>query len=38
VLIPETLDTHLHRLKKAGFSQAEIWFQCFNFVSIVAIK
>lgn len=38
VLIPETLQTHLGRLKAAGFSQAEIWFQCFNFVSIVAIK
>jgi len=38
VLIPETIDTHLQRLKLAGFSQAEIWFQCFNFVSIIAIK
>jgi len=38
VLIPETLPAHLARLKQAGFSQAQVWFQCFNFVSIIAIK
>ncbi|MDH5424801.1 MAG: carboxy-S-adenosyl-L-methionine synthase CmoA [Gammaproteobacteria bacterium] len=38
VLIPETLGVHLERLKSAGFSQAQVWFQCFNFVSIIAIK
>ncbi|MES0370876.1 MAG: carboxy-S-adenosyl-L-methionine synthase CmoA [Mariprofundaceae bacterium] len=38
VLIPESLNTHLNRLKKAGFSQAFVWFQCFNFSSIIAIK
>jgi len=38
VLIPETLDTHLERLKQSGFSQAQVWFQCFNFVSIIAVK
>ena len=38
VLIPETLATHLDRLKQAGFSQAQVWFQCMNFVSIIAIK
>jgi tRNA (cmo5U34)-methyltransferase len=37
-LIPETLDTHLRRLKKIGFQQANQWFQCFNFASIMAIK
>ena len=36
VLIPETLETHKARLAAAGFSQAEVWFQCFNFASIVA--
>ncbi len=36
VLLPETLDTHLRRLGEAGFAQAHPWFQCFNFVSIVA--
>ena len=38
VLTPETLKAHLDRLEKAGFSQAQVWFQCYNFVSIVAIK
>lgn len=38
VLIPETLTEHLDRLKQAGFSQAQVWFQCMNFVSIIAIK
>ena len=37
-LIPETLETHLKRLEKIGFSVATCWFQCFNFVSILAIK
>ncbi len=38
VLLPETLDTHKKRLLNAGFSSVEVWFQCFNFLSIVAIK
>lgn len=36
VLRPETLGVHLQRLAEAGFSHAHTWFQCFNFVSIVA--
>ena len=38
VLIPETLVTHRQRLKNAGFSSVDVWFQCFNFASIIAIK
>ena len=38
VLIPETLEAHKQRLFNAGFSAAELWFQCFNFASLVAIK
>jgi tRNA (cmo5U34)-methyltransferase len=38
VLIPETLAVHEQRLSQAGFSFIEKWFQCFNFVSLVAIK
>ena len=38
VLIPETLHTHRERLKKVGFSSVDVWFQCFNFASLVAIK
>jgi tRNA (cmo5U34)-methyltransferase len=38
VLIPETFSQHQARLKLAGFSSAEIWFQYFNFASIIAFK
>lgn len=38
VLVPETLETHQQRLKKIGFKHCDVWFQCFNFASIVAIK
>ncbi|MBI5451672.1 MAG: carboxy-S-adenosyl-L-methionine synthase CmoA [Gammaproteobacteria bacterium] len=38
VLVPETEDIHLRRLTAAGFSMAETWFQCLNFMSILAIK
>jgi tRNA (cmo5U34)-methyltransferase len=37
-LIPETLDTHRQRLRQAGFASVDVWFQCFNFASIIAIK
>jgi tRNA (cmo5U34)-methyltransferase len=36
VLIPETIATHRQRLVQAGFSRSDLWFQCFNFVSLVA--
>jgi len=38
VLIPETREAHHQRLMDVGFSSADIWFQCFNFASIVAVK
>jgi len=38
VLIPETLEAHKIRLKNAGFSSSDVWFQCFNFASMIAIK
>lgn len=38
VLLREDLDTHKHRLIEAGFRQVNVWFQCINFVSILAIK
>jgi tRNA (cmo5U34)-methyltransferase len=38
VLIPETLTCHQERLRAAGFAFSELWFQCFNFASLVAIK
>lgn len=38
VLIPETLSTHVERLKKAGFNVITPWIQNLQFVSILAIK
>ena len=38
VLVPETLATHRSRLAEAGFESCDVWFQCFNFASLVAIK
>ncbi len=38
VLIPETLERHKARLQAIGFTTVEVWFQCFNFVSLLAIK
>ena len=38
VLIPETIPAHQQRLRDIGFSSVDVWFQCFNFASLVAIK
>ena len=38
VLRPETVQQHLERLRRAGFSSAEVIFQALNFVSILAIR
>jgi len=38
VLIPDTLSTHHERLLGAGFSHVSVWFQCFNFASLIAIR
>ena len=38
VLIPETLTQHQNRLREVGFSSAEVWFQYFNFASVIALK
>jgi len=36
VLVPETLDAHRERLESAGFRHVAVWFQCFNFASMIA--
>lgn len=36
VLICDTLETHLTRLRAAGFSQIDVWFQALNFMSLIA--
>jgi tRNA (cmo5U34)-methyltransferase len=38
VLIPEAITTHKERALAAGFQTVDVWFQCFNFASLVAIK
>jgi tRNA (cmo5U34)-methyltransferase len=38
VLQPETIDAHKNRIKSAGFTSIDVWFQCFTFASFIAIK
>lgn len=38
VLRPETLADHRARLREAGFRSSDVWFQCFNFASLIALK
>ena len=38
VLLPETLAQHRQRIGDAGFSSCDVWFQCFNFASLIALK
>lgn len=38
VLIPDTVERHRQRLCDAGFSKVFVWFQCFNFCSMIAVK
>lgn len=38
VLVPETIATHRNRLREAGFGAVDVWFQCFNFMSMLAVK
>lgn len=37
VLIPESRETHIQRIRDSGFAHCDFWFQCFNFGSLVAI-
>jgi tRNA (cmo5U34)-methyltransferase len=38
ILIPETIPNHEKRIEQAGFNSFDVWFQCFNFASMVALK
>jgi len=38
VLLPETLKQHRQRIADAGFGSCDVWFQCFNFASLIALK
>ena len=37
VLVPETRESHVARLNTVGFSRCDVWFQCLNFGSLIAI-
>ncbi len=36
VMTPDSVPAHLERLHQAGFAEAQVWFQCFNFASMLA--
>jgi len=38
VMKPDSLSEHQQRLQLAGFNSQTLWFQCFNFCSMLAIK
>lgn len=38
VLLPESIAVHRDRLKHIGFHSFDVWFQCFNFASMLAFK
>ncbi|GAA6173106.1 carboxy-S-adenosyl-L-methionine synthase CmoA [Colwellia sp. KU-HH00111] len=38
VMLTDTVEQHVARLTGAGFSHVSPWFQCFNFISFIAIK
>jgi tRNA (cmo5U34)-methyltransferase len=38
VLIPNTTKSNIAKLESAGFKEIVVWFQCLQFVSIIAIK
>lgn len=38
VMLTDSVNTHKTRLAEAGFSHSELWFQCFNFGSLIALK
>lgn len=38
VMLTDSVEAHKARLRQAGFQHSELWFQCFNFGSLVALK
>ncbi len=38
VMIPDTLETHAARAQTVGFSTCNVWFRCYNFVSMLLLK
>ncbi|CUA83744.1 carboxy-S-adenosyl-L-methionine synthase CmoA [Pseudidiomarina woesei] len=38
VMRVDTLETHHQRLRDIGFSHTQVWFQCYNFAAMLAVK
>ncbi len=38
VMLTDSVETHKQRLQQAGFTHSELWFQCFNFGSLIALR
>ncbi len=38
VMRTDSIEVHQERLRKVGFEHSDLWFQCFNFGSIIAVK
>lgn len=38
VMLTDSIEVHQRRLRLAGFAHSGLWFQCFNFASLVALK
>ncbi|MBD1557874.1 carboxy-S-adenosyl-L-methionine synthase CmoA [Vibrio sp. S9_S30] len=38
VMRPDSIQAHKERFEQLGFSSYEVWFQCFNFGSMFAVK
>jgi len=38
ILVADTLGEHRDRLQSVGFDHTKVWFQCFNFASMIALK
>ena len=38
VLLPDTLEEHKSRLNNTGYDAIHLWYQCFNFMSLIAFK
>ena len=34
----DTLETHHQRLQEVGFARSQVWFQCYNFAALLAVK
>ncbi len=34
----DTLETHQQRIRDVGFTAVQVWFQCYNFTALLAIK